>query len=120
MYFMLKDPDKNKALCEVDIYSKKTESKGYVPHLSVYFYIKNYSNFLLHQSPLDQKRILEDFANIQQYTTELYENTGIYPECKQYLLTDKKLTNACYEIIRITRERLQIIASKYKLILNED
>ena len=121
MYFILRDSN-NKTLCEVNIHAKQDMFKKdkYAISLSSYFNINNYSHFLIHQSLIDQKRIIEDFATIQDCAAYFYENTGIYPECKQYDLKDPNLTKDKAIIISTTREILRKIADKYGLDLSED
>lgn len=120
MYMTLHDNDK--LLCEVDISCEKSvhkEEKWFV-RLSTYFKIGNYTDFLRGVSYLDGIELGKDFAHIQDFTLELNEHTGEYPELKLYNPDDKGLKEDKSEIIKITRERLQKLATKWGLKYNED
>ena len=120
MYMTLHDNDK--LLCEVDIYCEKSFHKGekWFVRLSTYFKIGNYTDFLRGVSLSDAIELGNDFAYIQDFALELNEHTGEYPELKLYDLYDKGLKEDKSEIIKITRERLQKLATKWGLKYNED
>lgn len=120
MYMTLHDNDK--LLCEVDISCEKSVGKKekWFVRLSTYFKIGNYTEFLRGVSYLDGIELGNDFAHIQDFALELNEHTGEYPELKLYDTNDKGLKEDKTEIIKITRERLQKLATKWGLEYNED
>lgn len=120
MYMTLHDNDK--LLCEVDIYCEKSVCKEekYFIKLATYFKIANYTEFLRGVSLLDASELGKDFGYIQDFALELSEHTGEYPELKLYNLHDKGLNEDKSQIIKITRERLQKLATKWGLKYNED
>ena len=125
MYIMLK---LNKdLLCEVGIYSIKSEERAFKPwshSITSYIDIENYSKILLKIPEIfdiAQKEFISDFKKIQNFRKDYFEQISkAFPEPKCYELDDTIFNEDKYAIIDIIRKEMREIANKWGLTYNED
>lgn len=114
-------------ICEVSVYSIKSEETAFKPwsySISSYINIENYSKVLLkipEAFGIAQQEFISNFKRIQNFKQDYFEQiTKSFPEPKCYELDDTVFREDKYKIIDVIRAEMKEIANKWGFTYNED